>query len=119
MVALPRWWVVFGDRNIVAGSGAADAYAVPGRDVQAVISPCPDHGWELWSRGEFYVFLPSADAWRPVDQWGLFDYLLEPGPRKVLFGRTMFDPEFYALLAWLNEHPDLPMKTGFRPGEQR
>jgi hypothetical protein len=113
-----RWWIVYGDRSFYS-SADGSAFDAPGRDVQAVLSPDPDHGWQLWTRGEFYVFLPDADTWRPVDQWGLFDYLLEPGPRKVVFGRTMFDPEFHALLAWLNAHPDLPTKTGWRQGEPR
>jgi hypothetical protein len=119
-VTPPRWWIVYGDRTLVAGSGAEDAYAAPSRDVQAVISACPEHGWELWRRvnSDFYCYMADRDTWRGCDDFGLWDYLTEPGPRKVLFGRTMFNDEFNALMAWVQEHPDLPIKHGWRPGER-
>jgi hypothetical protein len=114
-----QWWVVYGDRSIYRGSGAEDAYAAPTRDVQAVLSPCPDHGWELWRRWntDYYVYLHGLDRWRGVDQFGLYDYLCEPGPKRVLFGRTMLDEEYRALLQWLTTHPDLPTKSGWQQGE--
>jgi hypothetical protein len=116
----PGWWIVYGDRSIVAGSGAADAFAVRPDDVQAIISPCPEHGWETWRRWntDYYVYMPERDAWRGCDLFGLWDYLRQPGPRKVLFGRTQFNDEYNALMKWLDHHPDLPAKSGYRPGER-
>ena len=117
----PRWWVVYGDRSIYAGAGAESAYNAPGRDVQVVISTSLEHGfevWRPWKETSYFVYFPDSDRWRGVDLFGLWDYLCEPGPKKALFGRTMFDEEWQDLLAWVTDHPALPPKTGWRPGER-
>lgn len=116
---MPNWWVVYSDRTILS-SDDCDVYDLPGRDVQAVVSPCPEHGWEVWRRWntDFYVWMPERGQWRGCDQFGLYDYLCEPGQKKVLFGRTMFNEEYNELMRWLENHPDLPLKSGWRPGER-
>jgi hypothetical protein len=115
-----RWWIVYGDRSIYS-SNDGTAWNAPARGVQVVISTSNENGlevWRPWRETNYYVYFHGEDRWLGVDMFGMWDYLCEPGPKRVLFARTMFDEDWHALLQWVNEHPDLPIKTGWRPGEQ-
>lgn len=112
---MSNWWVVYSDRSLYTG----DPWLAPALGVQAVVVRDPDHGWTLETRGDFYIYLSEQDTWRAVDLYGKLDYEIAPGPSRALWGRTMFDADYHALLRWLNEHPDLPPKSGWRPGEPR
>jgi hypothetical protein len=117
---MTRWWIVYGDRSLYSDESGS-AWDAPGRDVQVVVASSLEHGIEVWRpfrETNYYVYLPEADTWRGVDLFGLWDYLAEPGKKKVLFGRTMLDKEWHELVRWVDEHPDLPLKTGWRPGER-
>jgi hypothetical protein len=53
-----------------------------------VISQSEDNakGWRLIT-GDFYIF--QSWGWEGVDEFGLYDYLMSSGWKKVLFGRTI------------------------------
>jgi hypothetical protein len=53
-----------------------------------------------------------------VDKFGLFDYLIEPGFKVVLFGRTLTDDEYRAVWDKVCRDPDLPPKSGKLRGER-
>lgn len=40
-------------------------------------------------RYDYYVWKFKEDGWTGVDLFGLWDYLAQPGERKVIFGRTV------------------------------
>lgn len=74
-------------------------------------------GRELLFDADFYCW--RGDRWFRCDLYGLFDYLRQPGWKKVLAGRTA-DRAAYkrAVLAAQND-PDFPPKSALQAGEHR
>lgn len=89
---MPAWTIVYGDYSIWDG----DPWSAPATNVQAIIVPDPDHGYELLYGGQgFYIYSPDDETWRMADDWfALHDYLCLPGAKRVLFGRTLAHGEW-------------------------
>jgi hypothetical protein len=64
----------------------------PARDVQVIAQKHPLVGIELIAGKDYYIW--DNGRWRGVDTFGMFDYLIEPGWKRVLMGRTMLQSEF-------------------------
>jgi len=106
------WKVYYSDRTYTG-----DVAQVPARDVQVVVQSDPDHGWQALSGSDYYIW--RADRWFGVDRFGLFDYLIEPGWKRVLFGRTLTREAFNAVWQRAMADPEMPPKTGFHKRERR
>lgn len=106
------WRIYYGDGSSYYG----DVELAPGRNVQIIVQSSREHGW-IARTGDFYVYRPGM--WFAVDQFGLYDYLLEPGWKKVLFGRMLTNDEYNAIWKMVMSDPNLPKKTGFDKGERR
>lgn len=78
----------------------------------------PDHGWYLCRSDNFYWWLHESDTWQSGDIFGLWDYLIEPGPKRVLFGRTIANAEFRRIFDRAMNDPEIPQKTGWWPHER-
>jgi hypothetical protein len=100
------------------GSYQGDPWSAPARDCQMIAVDDHEHGWYLCRSDNFYWYLPDSDTWQGGDIFGLWDYLIEPGPKKVLFGRTCTNDEFAAVLNLALNDPDIPQKTAWRPRER-
>jgi hypothetical protein len=109
------WKVFYGDSTTYMG----DPWEAPARDCQMIAVDDPEHGWYLCRSDNYYWYLPATNEWQGGDIFGLFDYLIEPGPKKVLFGRTCSNDEFADCLTRALNDPDLPQKTAWRPHEHR
>lgn len=109
------WRVYYGD-GTVFDPGMGSPYDAPARNVQMVAVADPEHGWYLCRGTDFYWLLDNG-GWRGGDIFGLWDYLIEPGPRKVLFGRSVTHDEFEAILLRALNDPEMPQKTAWREGE--
>ena len=90
-----RWRIYYGDESTI-DSSQCDVYDLPVLNVQ--VAAChtddPEHSTGLMPihRKDYYWWEPSEEStggWGGGDLFGLFDYLMRPGPRKVLFGRTI------------------------------
>jgi hypothetical protein len=118
-----RWLVVYGDFTTYGdeGDGRRRAYDAPGRNVQAILLPDPDHNYEvltpIYGGGGYYVYLPEKDTWRLVDQAGWWDYLFEARQQRTLFGRTLDNDEFKAVIDFANGIAGT--KTGRWPHERK
>ncbi len=112
-----RWRIYYGDGTTFDARDGG-AFEAPARNVQMIAVADPDHGWYLCRSNDFYWWLPN-DTWQGGDMFGLFDYLIEPGQKRVLFGRTIGHEAFAAIKPRAYEDPDIPQKTGWRPGEHR
>jgi len=95
-VANLAWRIYYGD-GTAYDNRDGDAYAAPARDVQIVCVADRDNGWTLRDNVDFYWYVPDADTWHGGDLFGLFDYLIMPGAKRVLFGRTITTQEFRAI----------------------
>lgn len=67
----------------------------------------------------FDYYWPLSGEWWGGDLFGLFQYLIEPGWSKVLFGQTIGNREFRAVLKRACEDPDFPVKSGWRRDERK
>lgn len=112
-----RWRIYYGDGTTfdVRDGHAFDA---PARNVQMIAVADPDHGWYLCRSDDYYWWLPQTDTWQGGDKFGLFDYLIEPGPKRVLFGRTIGNAQFNAIFDRAMNDPEIPQKSGWQPRER-
>lgn len=55
---------------------------------------------------------------RGVDQFGLYDYLTQPGYKLVFFGRTVSDKQWSEIWDAAANDPDLPAKSAYTRRER-
>lgn len=113
-----RWKIYYGDFSTYDDTDGLP-HAAPGLNAQIITQADVEHGYSVLWKHDFYWWEPQEAIWRGGDQFGLFDYLQRPGPRKVLFGRTIPYDDLMILLDLTTRDPDLPLKTGWRPEETR
>jgi hypothetical protein len=109
------WRIYYGDGSTV--DDTADPWLVPGVNVQAIVQADPDVGRYVLHHQDFYWWMPDDGQWHQGDHFGLWDYLARPGPRKVVFGRSLDNVSYKALLAEAVNDPDFPPKSALRAGE--
>lgn len=84
-------WRVYYDDGSTFDSDDGSVQDVPALGVQAVVchDRCPDSatGRMVAHRFDFYWY--EGPEWFGGDLFGLFDYLVRPGMKKVVFGRSM------------------------------
>lgn len=108
------WWrIYYGDGSIFSG----DPEGAPARNVQVIVQHCPDHGWQAVSGTDYYVW--RGGRWFGVDKFGLYDYLIDPGWKRVLFGRTLTREEYNLIWQQMMADPEMPKKTAFNKRERR
>ena len=95
--------IFYGDKSVYEGDKP------PARDVQVILQE-GDNGPYFQSGSDYYVWL--EDRWLGVDQFGLYDFLIESG--LVLFGRTITNKEYRAIL----KKAKIKKKT-WRPKERK
>src|SRR3990172_5918358 len=88
-----------------------DPFWTPVFGVLVIVEQDPDHGRRLVSAKDYYVW--EHKRWWAVDFVGMVDYLARPGPRRVLFGRTVPNDVWYAAMRRANEDPDFPAPTAW------
>ena len=107
------WKAYYSDGSTYTGA-VEDA---PARDVQVIVQSSREHGWQAVSGDDYYIWRETR--WIGVDLFGLYDYLIEPGWKRVLFGRTISNNEFDAIWQQAMSDPDMPEKTAFGRGERK
>lgn len=110
-----RWRIYYGDGTVFTDHDGV-AFAAPALNVQMIAVADDDHGWYLCRSSDYYWYLPESDAWQGGDTFGLWDYLAQPGAKRVMFGRTIGNDAFSAILTRAYDEWN---KTGWRPGEWR
>jgi len=88
---MASWRIYYGDGSTYSDDDG-DVFDAPALDVQAIAfrTSEPDHktGHMPVFRFDYYWWEPNGD-WYGGDLFGLYDYLTRPGPKKVVFGRTV------------------------------
>ena len=108
------WRIYYGDGSTLDG---VDPFSVPGLDVQAIVQADPDVGRYVLHHCDFYWWVLEDQQWHQGDHFGLWDYLQRPGPKKVVFGRSLDNLAYKAILARAQSDPGFPVKSASRPGE--
>lgn len=109
-----NWRVYFGDGSTVAD---VDPWTVPGLDVQAIVQADEDVGRYVLHGHDFYWWEPEEGQWFGGDHFGLWDYLARPGPRKVVFARSLSNVAYKAILSRALSDPGFPVKSARLVGE--
>lgn len=84
-----EWRIYYGDDSTFTNLDGSP-WDAPAVGVVAITVADPSVGRWVARASDYYVYDPAqfTPAWEGVDTFGLWDYLTQPGPRKVLFGRT-------------------------------
>jgi hypothetical protein len=110
------WRIYYGDGSTYDNL-SGPVQKAPARGVQAIAMRDERVGRLVWHSKDFYWY--DGETWVGGDVFGLWDYLVRPGWKKVVFGRTLARPDFDALLAKAMDDPDFPPKDGWRQVERR
>lgn len=81
------WCIYYGDGSTYSSE---DGDSPPARGVQVILQDDPSVGVAAVTGLDYYV--RDGERWRPVDIFGLYDFLLDTG--LVLFGRTITSEEY-------------------------
>lgn len=93
------------------------AFDAPGLNAQVVEQADPVTG--RWSQMGHDYYVWTGEQWVGCDVFGLFDYLQQPGPRKVIFGRTIGNAEYEAIWRAAEADVRFPARSYWRAGEFR
>lgn len=99
--------IYYDDSAVYAG----DPYKAPALGVLVIVEKDPDSGRRLVSAKDYYVWDEKESRWWSVDYIGMIDYLIQPGKKRVLFGRTVESKKWYEVMRIANEDPDFPIRT--------
>lgn len=109
------WRIYYGDGSEVS---ELDPYEVPGLNVQVIVQADEDVGRYVLHGHDFYWWMPDESQWFGGDVFGLWDYLAQPGPRKVIFARSLSNVEYKRILNRALTDPNFAPKTASLPGER-
>lgn len=109
MKDLIRWKVYYGDFSTFSNLNG-DIYSVPSVNVQAICVKDNKVGRMILSRKDFYS-IDEMENFSGFDLFGLFDYLSQNGPKKILFGRTIPNEKFDEIIKLAINDSDFPIKS--------
>lgn len=91
----------------------------PKRDVQTIAVKCETSGRRIERGSDYYIWVPDRGVWRGVDFFGMYDYMIDPGFKLVLYGRVLSDKEYSEIWTRATKDPDLPPKSAYMPYERK
>lgn len=115
-----EWRIYYGDRTTYSSEDGSP-FDAPPDNVQAIVFVDPTVGRGIVAKRSIYYWVPEEGQWSGLmDQlgYGLFDYLRQPGARKVIFGRTISNAAYDAVIRQAVTDPDFPVKSANLPGEE-
>ena len=93
-----------------------DAFNAPAMNVLMIVELDKDHGRRIVSGGDYYVW---DGQWFAVDKEGMFQYLCDAGPRRVLIGRMVDNERWTAIYRRADSDPDFPARTAYGVFERK
>jgi hypothetical protein len=105
-------WKVFYEGGKTFSSEDGDVTEAPTRGAQVIVQDQKCNGAEFLTGDDYYGW--NKGRWQGYDLFGLYDYLLEPGWKRVLFGRMLKQHEYDKIVKQANFE-----KTGWMPWERR
>ena len=99
------------------GTFDGDPWLAPALGVLVIVERDADHGRRLVTGKDYYVL--RNGRWWAVDHVGFIDYLIEPGARRALFGRTVASDDWYAAMRCADQDKDFPVRTAWASNEER
>jgi len=112
-----HWKIFYSDSSYTDQDGSPEN--APKRDVQAIAVEDEVAGRRIERSENHYIWVPDRGCWRGVDKFGLYDYLIDPGYKVVLFGRTLSEEEYSAAWTRIAKDDYLPAKSAILRNERR
>lgn len=115
-----RWKIYYGDGSTYSDLDGSPFDASPD-NVQVIVMKDEKHGRLLVGKCDMYWWVEEEGEWFGLMDrlgYGLFDYLRQPGPKKVIFGRTTSNEAYDAVIKAAIADPDFPPKSAKAPGEE-
>lgn len=81
----------------------------PAWGVLLIVEKDREHGRRIVSNGDYYVW---DKRWWAKDWIGLVDYLQQPGPKKVIFGRMVPNEVWNETFLRADNDEAFPVRTG-------
>lgn len=109
-----KWKIYISDGRTLASWEVEDAFHIPKdfhRGVMVIVEEVPGSGapWVTTCGDHNYVWDcrgPVGERWFGANDFGLFDYLIQPGPRCVIFGETVDNEVFAEIFNKARNDPD-------------
>jgi hypothetical protein len=113
-----KYIIWYGDETTYRDTDGPPELA-PKRNIQVISQEDPDTGQSFVRSNDFYWW--TTEGWQGGDFFGLYDYLIDPGTKIILFGRTVGNRQFQKILQRaLNDGSGyLPPKSAWHEGERR
>ena len=92
---------------------------IPKRGVQGIVVADPSLGRRTEHSSDFYIFVPTRGTWRGVDYFGMYDYMIEPGFKLVLYGRVLSDEDYRKFWDLMLSDTYLPPKSATGAKERK
>ena len=114
-----KWKIYYGDGSTFSDQDGA-AENAPAVNVQVIVVENPNHNWVTIAGNDYFVWQERGGwyRWWGADWFGMVDYLLQPGWKKVLFGRMIDEETFNGLFRLANKDSYFGKKTSFANGER-
>jgi len=113
-----KWKIFYGDGSTYSNEDGSPELA-PKRNVQIVIHSSELVGFSIEREEHYYLWQADRGGWTAANEFGLYDYLIDPGFKIVLFGRTLNLTEYQAILNRAIADPDVPRKSAWLREERR
>lgn len=95
-----RFRIYYGDGSAYSG----DPYYAPAVNVQVVVNEAYNPQGYTVSTSKDAYYWTEIKGWNACDIPGMYDYLmLHRGPKAILFGRTIRDEDWQAIVARAHE----------------
>jgi hypothetical protein len=111
------WRIYYGDGSTYSNEDGSP-FAAPPDNVQAVVYVDKEHGRIINAMRDFYWWVEAENEWWGGDLFGVWDYLRQPGPKKVIFARSVNHAQYNAVIKEALATPDFPPKSAIAPGER-
>ena len=83
----------------------------PAFGVLVIIEKDKDSGRRYVMTKDYFCWV--GDKWLATDQIGMWDYMQQPGWKKVLFGRMVDNDYWYSVMKRVIADPDFPARTNW------
>lgn len=94
------WRVYYGDGSTYQG----DPYEAPALNCACIVMAHEEVGRCVVAGKDYYWY--EDGQWWGGDQVGFYDYMFRPGPKKVLFGRSLNDRDYLEICKKARQDPD-------------
>jgi len=109
------WRITYSDGSTFSSDDGSPADA-PGRGVVLIAQADERVGRRIARSMDYYVYdVERFGGWQGVDNYGLWDYLSDPGLKIVKFGRWVPNDQWERLLIAAQNEPGLPPKSARLP----